>query len=155
MKKERIASSIDSITDKAIESSAAKYIPLGSLLMVVRGMILAHSFPVAINTVPVAINQDMKALVFSNMDEGFLLLMMQGLKNEFVSLVDRSSHGTCKLVSEKLWSKVLAIPPLKEQHLIAEQVNELLTLCEQLKNNINKAQTTQLNLTDAIFDSSI
>ncbi|MEN9017709.1 MAG: restriction endonuclease subunit S [Hellea sp.] len=49
---------------------------------------------------------------------------------------------------------VAVIPPLNEQERIVSKVDDLMTLCEQLKTNINNAQTTQLNLTDAIVDSS-
>jgi restriction endonuclease S subunit len=49
----------------------------------------------------------------------------------------------------------LLIPPLAEQHHIVAKVEELMILCEQLKTNINNARITQLNLTDAIVDSSI
>ncbi|RVQ72872.1 restriction endonuclease subunit S [Sinorhizobium medicae] len=45
------------ITEEAIAVSSAKLIAPKSLLFVVRGMILAHSFPAAVNLVPVAINK--------------------------------------------------------------------------------------------------
>ena len=155
MKVTHISSSQDYVTQQAISGSSAKTIPVGSLLMVVRGMILAHSFPVAITTVPVVINQDMKALVFSNVEQSFLLLMMQSFKNIVVNLVDRSSHGTCKLVSDKLWSKVILIPPLAEQHRIVAKVDELMALCEQLKTRLSDAQTTQLHLADAVVENAL
>ena len=60
MKTDRIADAEDHISKEAIENSAAKLIPPGAVLMVVRGMILAHSFPTALSCVPLAINQDMK-----------------------------------------------------------------------------------------------
>lgn len=50
---------------------------------------------------------------------------------------------------------VAVIPPLNEQERIVSKVDDLMTLCGQLKANIINAQTTQLNLTDAIVDSSI
>ncbi|UOQ44836.1 restriction endonuclease subunit S [Halobacillus salinarum] len=63
MKKLYIDSSIDKINDYAIENSSAKLIPSNSLLMVIRSGILKKKLPVAINTVSVALNQDMKAFV--------------------------------------------------------------------------------------------
>lgn len=153
MKVDYIFSAQDSITDVALENSTVKIIPVGSLLMVVRGMILAHSFPVAITKVPVVINQDMKALVLSGLDENYILLMMKGFKGDMVNLVDRSSHGTCKLVSEKLWGKAVGIPPLKEQHRIVIKVNELLALCDQLKARLDDVQAIQLHFTDAMIDN--
>jgi type I restriction enzyme, S subunit len=155
MKRHFIDTAIDSVSKKAVEETTIKLVPVNSLLMVVRGMILAHSFPVAITLKPVVINQDMKALVFNFLAPEFVLLMMKGLKSKMVGLVDRSSHGTCKLVSDKLWGISVAIPPLEEQHRIVAKVDELMALCNQLKARLSDAQTTQLHLTDAIVEQAV
>ncbi|MEH8207315.1 restriction endonuclease subunit S [Aeromonas veronii] len=115
MKVDFISSSTDYVTEDAISETVIKLIPSNSLLMVVRGMILAHSFPVALTMAPVAINQDMKALVFSEINEVYLLTLMKAARERVVSMVEHSSHGTCKLVSEKLWSMVVCIPPKEER----------------------------------------
>ncbi|MGF1728475.1 restriction endonuclease subunit S [Photobacterium kasasachensis] len=155
MKRSYIDSAIDSVTSKAVEETTVKLIPVNSLLMVVRGMILAHSFPVALTQKPVVINQDMKALVFSKMESNYVLIMMQGLKEQMVNLVDRSSHGTCKLISEKLWGVVVAIPPLNEQKKIVSVVEELFDICEQLRVRVGNSKQTQLQLADATIDKAV
>ena len=48
MKVDYISTSQDKITLQAIEQSSTKLVPIGSVLMVVRGMILIHSVPVAL-----------------------------------------------------------------------------------------------------------
>ena len=63
MKSLIIDDSIDHITNEAIQNSSTKLVPKGSVLMVIRSGILKRSLPVAINAVPVAINQDMKAFI--------------------------------------------------------------------------------------------
>jgi type I restriction enzyme S subunit len=65
-------------------------------------MILAHTFPVAIAKKEVTINQDMKAISTDLYHPDFLIKMMQACSIRVLSLVDRSSHGTCKLISDKL-----------------------------------------------------
>ena len=62
MKRAEISASMDTITSKAVEHSAVKLVPAGSVLCVMRSGILAHSFPVATNSVDVTVNQDMRAL---------------------------------------------------------------------------------------------
>src|SRR5947209_3548266 len=62
MKHERISDSIDHITEYALAETSISLIAEGAVLIVVRGMILAHSFPTAITEKPVTVNQDMKAL---------------------------------------------------------------------------------------------
>ena len=50
----------------------------------------------------------------------------------------------------KISQTVVPIPPLQEQHRIVAKVNELMALCDELKSHINTAQTTQLQLADAM-----
>ena len=49
MKRPLIEDAIDHVSQEGIDNSSAKLIPTESLLMVVRGMILIHSFPIAIS----------------------------------------------------------------------------------------------------------
>lgn len=64
MKRRLIDTAEDLITVEAVKNSATNLVPPSSVLMVVRSGILKHSLPVALNTVPVALNQDMKAFRF-------------------------------------------------------------------------------------------
>lgn len=47
----------------------------------------------------------------------------------------------------------IPVPPLEEQRRIVKKVNELLEICDQLKNQINNVQATQLHLADTLADS--
>ena len=123
----------------------------GSLLMVVRGMILAHSFPVAVTRVPVTINQDMKALTpFEPRLLPFLMLLCEGMKTEVLALVDRSTHGTCKLESPKIFGLQVPLPPLAEQARILARVSELRRLCAGLRQRLAASQATQSLLAEAL-----
>lgn len=50
---------------------------------------------------------------------------------------------------------IIPIPPFKEQVRIANKVDELFAICDQLKSNLNQAQQTQLDLTDAIIEKAV
>ena len=63
MKSLVINDSIDHITEEAIAHSTTNLVPTNSVLMVIRSGILKHTLPVAVNSLPVTINQDMKAFV--------------------------------------------------------------------------------------------
>jgi len=52
----------DHITEAAIAASATKLVPSGSVLVVVKSKVLAHTLPVAITRVPTCFGQDLKAL---------------------------------------------------------------------------------------------
>ena len=57
LKVEQLEDTEDHITRHAVESGAARLVPSGSVLVVTRGMILAHTFPVAKTACDMAINQ--------------------------------------------------------------------------------------------------
>ncbi|MDB2409872.1 restriction endonuclease subunit S [Pseudomonadales bacterium] len=48
----------------------------------------------------------------------------------------------------------IQIPPLAEQHRIVAKVDELMALCDDLKQSLNEAQTTQMQLTDAVLENA-
>jgi type I restriction enzyme S subunit len=62
MKMSTLTSSQDFITADGVEGSAASVVPQGSILVVARSGILAHTLPVAIAGRPLAFNQDIKAI---------------------------------------------------------------------------------------------
>src|SRR5689334_6780235 len=62
MKTDEIFDTEDHITTEGLQSSATNLVQPGAALIVVRSGILRHSIPVAINRVPAAINQDMRAI---------------------------------------------------------------------------------------------
>ena len=150
MKVTHLTDSEDHISRNALDESAVKLIPPNSLLFVVRGMILIHSFPAAINTVEVTINQDMKALrPFVPECVEFLLLACRGFKHQVLERVERSTHGTCKLVTEKVTEFVIGVPPLAEQKRIVARVEALLRQCDALEAQLRQTRTLGAHLLDA------
>ena len=134
MKRDYLSSAQMTVTESALAGSAANLIPAGSVLFVVRGMILAHSFPVGIATVPLTINQDMKALVLAAPEIGeYLLRALKGMKPFMLMRVQRSSHGTCRLEGADYSDFSVPIPPPAEQRRIVAKVDELMALCDQLE----------------------
>lgn len=155
MKRPVIQDSEDHVSARALAETSLKTIPPRSLLMVVRGMILVHSFPVALTAREVTINQDMKALVPPQELSDYLLMYLQAAKAIMVGLVDRSSHGTCKLISEKLWSHIVYLPPLAEQHRIVAKVDQLMALCDQLKTRLTQARKLNEQLGNTLIERAI
>lgn len=118
MKKQRIDDAIDHVAIAAV-GKGTQLAPVGSLLMVVRGMILAHTFPVALTIAPVTFNQDIKALVVDDrFDAEFLLYWLELRGPELLKLADVANHGTKRMPSELLFASPVARPPLEEQRAL-------------------------------------
>lgn len=116
MKVDRIDDSEDHITEAALYGSATQLVPVGSVLIVVRGMILAHTLPVAVTTGPLTINQDIKALVCGQrILPEFLCAVLAGHAEWLLSQADSSAHGTKKLETEVLQRFEVPCPPLELQ----------------------------------------
>lgn len=156
MKQPYIGDSEDHISPAAIQGSAVKLISTGSLLFVVRGMILAHSFPCALTTREVTVNQDMKALVLALPELGeFLLRVCQAARSRVLARVERSSHGTCRLDSEVVEMLPVALPAVAEQKRIIAKIGILLTLCDELEARQSKKREIGARLTRAALDSFV
>jgi type I restriction enzyme S subunit len=151
MKRDVIEDAIDHVSELALKRTNLSLIATGSVLIVVRGMILAHSFPTAITSTLVTINQDMKAMTPKIVELApYIALVCRGFKPEILAMVERSTHGTCKLESSKLFGWHFGLPPLAEQHRIVARVKELRQLCANLRQRLTEARQTQSRLADAL-----
>ena len=63
MKTDILTDSQIKINQLGVENSTAKMVPVNSVIMVIRSGILKHTLPVAINAVPITVNQDLKVFI--------------------------------------------------------------------------------------------
>jgi len=80
----------------------------------------------------------------------FLKIVIMSISFQNQLIENASGMTATGIKASKLKEIPIPIPPLLEQHRIVKKVNELMTLCEQLKARLNEAQTTQLHLADAV-----
>jgi type I restriction enzyme S subunit len=135
MKAREIFTSRNTITSAGLSSSPAKLIAPGAVLIVVRGMILAHTFPSAVLRVPATINQDMKALVLcERLDADFLVEFFWAVNSAIVEMVEKSTHDTRKFTTQRLLGIGVPLPPINEQRRIAKEAaairSQLSTVAE-------------------------
>ncbi|PPS24756.1 hypothetical protein BVY11_26475 [Pseudomonas amygdali pv. morsprunorum] len=136
MKSEMLSGSIDTLTDEALQETGITLHEAGRVLIVVRGMILAHTFPVAINTVPTTVNQDMKALSTS-LEFEYLALLLRGIQPLILSVVEESAHGTKVLRTDIFKNIRLPVPPVESQKIIVKRINSLIAKLDDQKKHID------------------
>jgi type I restriction enzyme, S subunit len=119
MKKPRLRDVADHISQAALDEGSA-LAPAGSVLVVIRGMILARDVPVALAEVPMAFNQDTKAIIpGERIESEFLLYALEAFKKNLFQKVGRSAHGTVTLMSSDIAQFSIPLPDKWTQKEIA------------------------------------
>lgn len=140
MKVDVISDSEDHITAEAVQETGLSTIPPKAVLLVVRGMILAHSIPVALTIAPMTVNQDMKALIATDeVQPEYLAWMLRGLKGLLLTLVEESGHGTKALRTDVLRSLKVPLPPRSEQERIAAELAKFMWRKRELRASTRSA----------------
>jgi len=141
MKAPLIKDSQEHLSDEGCKE--ATVIGPGNLLIVIRGMILAHTFPVAITQQHVAFNQDMKALIPSELfSVMYLFHWFKWVTPKILGRISDSSHGTKRLAMDDLFEMKVPVLSIKEQNSLVEQITVLESI--ETAGHSNKKQLTFL-----------
>ena len=122
MKRRLLDYTEEKITERGRHDAGLRLIFPPAVLIVVRGMILAHSFPVALSVIPLTINQNMKALKLrGDIEPLFFRWLLDGVSHRVLStVVEKAAHGTRAIRMDQFRSVDLPLPPLFEQRAFAE-----------------------------------
>ena len=125
MKGSVISSSADHITEEAVAASATSIVSSGALLMVVRSGILRRTIPVSINSVDVALNQDMKALHPRTdlVSAQYLRFLVQGNEEALIREWTKQGATVESIEHEYLSISRVPLPPPPEQASIVRFLN--------------------------------
>lgn len=145
MKFEILEGSLDKVTKEALKDGLTLY-PADSVLMVVRSGILRRIFPVALSKVDFTVNQDLKVLVPDLKISEYLVLMLKGFEREILRDLTKIGTTVESIQFDKFSKFQFPIPPLAEQSRIVARVTELRALCQQLREKLTQARTTQTQL---------
>lgn len=141
-----IDETIDRITEAGLANSSSNLIPPGNIIVVTR-MGLGK---VSINRVPIAINQDLRALLLSS---------LVSIDYQYIFFRTHSFEGTGLTVKgikvEELLNTPFPLPPLKEQHRIFAKVDELMVLSDRLEAQLVARQTESRRLLEAVLHQAL
>ncbi|WP_214861776.1 restriction endonuclease subunit S [Exiguobacterium sp. s161] len=124
------------ISEKAVRDNRTKVVPLGTPLIVTRSGILAKRFPISISLNEVAINQDIKALIFdkTKIDPEFIVAQIKAKESYILNNIVKTGTTVQSVNLPDLNRMILHIPEYEEQVKIGEffrQLDEVVDLKEQ------------------------
>lgn len=126
MKVRIISASQDKITEAAVQGSATQLIVERSVLIVTRSGILAHSVPVALTSVPLTVNQDIKAITpCTAVDPHFMLAVLEASRDTILDKCRKAGTTVESLDTDRLKALPIPLPPLPEQRRIVRKLDTL------------------------------
>lgn len=125
MKTLLISDTEDHITSEGA-AVGSKIAPVGSILILVRGMTLLFDVPICYANRELTFNQDVKALVpRDGVDPRYLMYALLAAKPQLLDHVDQAGHGTGRLATDLLKSLEIRLPDIREQRRIAHILGTL------------------------------
>lgn len=138
----------DHISEAAVRESATQVVPAGSVLVVVRSGILAHRLPVSICRVPVALNQDLKALLPGGpLLPEYLAYALDAKSSRVLRGCVKRGATVHSVDVGKLQQLELPVPPPSEQRRIVE----ILDQADRLRSLRAEADTKADRILPALF----
>lgn len=152
MKTDKISDSIDRISEVALYETAINVVPPESLLFVTRSGILRHSLPVAANTVPVTINQDIKALtLFQGVNSDFLRYQINARQEELRQAVVKTGVTVESVNFDALKGAQILLAPTEEQERIVNALDQWSSRIGEARYHVDAA----LSLADELQTTTI
>jgi type I restriction enzyme S subunit len=155
MKHFELSDTEDHVTRQAA-LSGSRIAPAGSVFIVVRGMILAHSFPVVVNSTEFAFNQDVKAVIGrSGLKNRYLAYWFIANTNLLLKKTTESTHGTKRFDLQDLYQIKIGIPSEIEQKDIIDRLDMFERRINAEVAKRNKLKTQKLGLMQDLLTGKV
>jgi len=149
MKQDVISDSEEKLTDTALNERVT-ILPSESILIVVRGMILAHTFPVALTGREVTFNQDMKGIIpNSDFSAEFVFHWFKDNSTSILQATEESTHGTKRLATDVLYGMQIPKPSPAKQEMAVTAFETFRTKLAEISEHIVSSQQMLRSLRNA------
>ena len=129
VKSDELTSSVDNVTEYAVSDYGLRLHEEDNAVIVIRGMILARTVPVAVARGRYTINQDMKVIRSKGeVLPEYFLLYLSSIESFLLTLVAEAGHGTKALRTDVLVDIPMLLPPISEQPVLIESL-----ICDRQK----------------------
>ncbi|WP_445399428.1 restriction endonuclease subunit S [Zobellella sp. An-6] len=102
-------------------------------------------------------SMNMRAKPFTNFLDPFYLniFMSSSIAKSALFSHAKEAIGQASINQGQISSLITPLPPKNEQHRIVTKVDELMALCDQLKDKLRQSQQTQVHLAGAIVEQAL
>ncbi len=140
MKTDVITESQIYINQLGVDNSSAKMVPINSVIMVIRSGILKHTLPVAINAVPITVNQDLKVFIPNNrILTRFLAIQFKMHEADILTGVRAVTADNIEF--ETLKTRSIIVPPIELQQEYIDFVIQIDKLKVAVQESLDELQT--------------
>lgn len=156
MKTERISDSEDHITREAVSHSTASLINADSVLIVTRSGILRHTLPVAVNSVPVTVNQDLKALTPRNgiMAE-YVAWALRAFSRDILHTCSKQGTTVNSVETSKLLGFEIPVAPRGQQAKIVAEIEKQFSRLDEAIANLKRVKANLKRYKAAVLKSAV
>ncbi len=138
------------INQLGVENSTAKMVPINSVIMVIRSGILKHTLPVAINAVPITVNQDLKVFIPNErILSVFLMYQFKMLEKDILSGVRAVTADNIEFNSLK--EREIIVPPIERQEEFVSFVKQTDKSKLAVQKSLEELETLKKSLMQQYF----
>ena len=138
------------INQLGVENSTAKMVPINSVIMVIRSGILKHTLPVAINAVPITVNQDLKVFIPNErVLPLFLMYLFKMLEKDILSGVRAVTADNIEFSSLK--ERKIIVPPIELQEQFVSFVEQTDKSKLAIQKSLDQLETLKKALMQEYF----
>src|SRR3546814_15808276 len=80
----------------------------------------------------------------------YIALVLNGSKRRILGVVERSTHGTCRLETDKLLSIPIRKLQVRDQRRLVAKVDGLLSLCDSMEEKVRERERLNAELMASI-----
>jgi type I restriction enzyme S subunit len=138
-------------TEEHVTKSAAifgsRLMPAGTVFIVIRGMILAHTFPVVYSSSEFCFNQDIKAVTGRDeLHNRFLAYWFDANRDVFLKKTTEATHGTKRFDMKDLYDLTIGIPSPDEQQRILNRLEVISSRLAKEEMYVSKLRKLKFGL---------
>ncbi len=152
MKVDEISSSEDRVSEAALAQGRVSMVPEGSVLVVTRSGILAHTLPVAVTRIPITINQDIKALTPKpRVLPKYVAHALRGASHRI--LKECSKHGTtvASIDTSALLDFEIPLVALDEQRRIVAEIEKQFSRLDEAAACLERVKANATRLVGSVL----